>query len=123
MSVLEGFKHLVGAARARIVECSAEELSGLLAADERPLLVDVREPDEYAAGHLPGAVSLPRGVLEFRLPDISSDPDRLIVCYCGSGGRSALAADSLLRIGYRRVLSLAGGIQAWGAAGGSSVRD
>jgi rhodanese-related sulfurtransferase len=123
MSVIEGFKHLVGAARARIVECSADELDGLLAAAEPLVLVDVREPDEYAAGHLPGAVALPRGVVEFRLPDITSDPEQLIVCYCGSGGRSALATDSLLRVGYQRVLSLAGGIQAWSAAGKPVVTD
>ena len=81
------------------------------------LLVDVREPGEGAAGHLPGATLLPRGVLEGKIEALAPDPDQPIVLYCGSGGRSALAAESLKRMGYGRVLSLAGGFAAWRDAG------
>lgn len=116
MDIKQGFAHLVADAKTRIQECSVEELAGLQAAST-PVVVDVREPAEFAAGHVPGAHSMPRGVVELKLPELTADPQALVVLYCGSGGRSALAADSLQRMGYEHVLSLAGGFQAWGAAG------
>jgi rhodanese-related sulfurtransferase len=82
--------------------------------------VDVREPDEYAGGHIPGARSFPRGFLEVRadLEHKKRDPwledrDRKLILYCGGGHRSALAALSLKEMGFRRVLSLAGGWTRW----------
>lgn len=113
---------LVAAARVRITECPvAEARSALLSAD---VVLDVREPDEYAAGHLPGAINIPRGLLEFK---VSATPalekrDLAVVVYCKTGGRSALAACSLHDMGYVSVQSIAGGFDAWVAQGGQVVR-
>ena len=91
------------------------------------VLIDVREPAEYAQGHLPGAINLPRGVLEFQIhahpamacttSEALAVADRELVLYCRTGGRSALAADSLQALGFTRVRSLAGGLTAWRNAG------
>ena len=86
---------------------------------EKAVLIDVCEPDEYAAGHLPGAVHVSRGMLEFKLggtPELSHR-DLKVVLYCKTGGRAALAARSLQDMGYLNVQSLAGGFDAWAAAG------
>lgn len=116
---------LVAAARACIREIDVAAVARGTPGNR--VLIDVREPDEYAAGHLPGAVNLPRGVLEFRIqahPAVAgrtaAAPVRLehpIVLYCLTGGRAALAAASLQRLGFTRVSSLAGGIAAWKQAG------
>lgn len=112
---------LVAAARARIREVSPQEAVTWPAGSVA--IIDVREPEEYAAGHLPGAVNLPRGVLEFRIhahPALACStsqelarPDRPLLLYCLTGGRSALAADSLRQLGFGDVRSLAGGFAAW----------
>ena len=112
---------LVATAKARIQEVSvARAEQAILDAD---VLLDVREADEFAAGHLPGAVLVPRGLLEFKL---SADPalqarDLKVVLYCKTSGRAALAACSLQAMGYRQVQSLAGGFDAWSAAGKAQV--
>lgn len=83
------------------------------------LLLDVREADEYAAGHIPGAIHMSRGMIEFKLssdPRYSS-PDLKIVLYCKTSGRAALAANSLRNMGYAHVLSIPGGYDAWVNAG------
>lgn len=90
--------------------------SAVLAAD---IVIDVREPDEYAAGHLAGAINIPRGLLEFKL---SSTPtlerrDLNVVLYCKTSGRAALAAVAMQSMGYLNVVSVAGGFEAWVAAG------
>lgn len=88
--------------------------------DGKTIILDVREPDEYAAGHLPRAINVPRGVLEFRLsatPELAN-PAADILLYCRTGGRSALAAQSLQRLGYTETMSLAGGYDAWRVHGG-----
>lgn len=83
------------------------------------LLLDVREPDEYQAGHIPGARHIPRGLLEFRMESTPELSDRglSIVLYCKTSGRAALAARSLHDMGYLNVSSIAGGFDAWVAAG------
>lgn len=83
------------------------------------IIIDVREPDEYQAGHLPGAINIPRGLLEFKL---SADPslearDRAILLYCKTSGRAALAAVSMKEMGYLNVTSITGGYDAWHEAG------
>jgi len=83
------------------------------------VLLDVREADEYASGHIPGAVHISRGLLEFKL---SNDPslsarDMKIVIYCKNSGRAALASKALHEMGYLHVQSIAGGFDAWAAAG------
>lgn len=82
-------------------------------------LLDVREADEFHAGHIPGAVNIPRGVLEFKLgndPQLAERGLNLVI-YCKTGGRAALAARALKEMGYLRVQSIAGGFDAWEAAG------
>jgi len=113
---------LVLAAKAQCREVSVDEAqSFLLSADA---VIDVREADEYAAGHLPGAVNLPRGLLEFRL---SATPalekrDLNVVLYCKTSGRAAMAANSMQSMGYLNVVSVAGGYDAWLAAGKPVVK-
>jgi rhodanese-related sulfurtransferase len=84
-------------------------------------ILDVREPAEYAAGHVPGAVNIPRGVLEFKIdahPAFQGDKTTPILVYCQTGGRSALATHALLKLGYGDAVSLAGGFNAWLEQGG-----
>jgi len=108
---------LVAAAKARIQEVAlADAEQALLDAD---VLIDVREQDEYAAGHLPGAIHASRGMLEFKLsgnPALSAR-DLKIVLYCKTSSRAALAACALHDMGYLNVQSIAGGFDAWAAAG------
>jgi len=113
---------LVTAARASITEIAPAAASAALVTAD--LVLDVREPDEYAVGHLPGAVNIPRGLLEFKL---SGSPayerrDLQIVVYCKTGGRAALAACALHEMGYVSVQSVAGGIDAWIAQGGQVAK-
>ena len=112
---------LVLEAKAQIHEVALEEAEAAIRAAD--LLLDVREADEFHAGHIPGAINIPRGVLEFKL---SNDPalcarELNIVLYCKTSGRAALAACSLQAMGYRQVQSLAGGFDAWSAAGKAQV--
>lgn len=112
----DAFLKLAAEARARVREITVEELAreGL---PPGAVLVDVRESDEFAAGRLPGAVHASRGVIEQRVGDLAPDASTPIVCYCAGGNRSALAADSLQRMGYTRVISLKEGFRGWSAAG------
>lgn len=108
---------LVVAAKARVREISITDAEQEIR--DASLLIDVREADEYAAGHLPGAIHMSRGMLEFKL---SSNPamgarDLRIVMYCKTSGRAALAANALQDMGYLNVTSIAGGFDAWVAAG------
>ena len=108
---------LVAAAKARIQEIPlAQTEQAILDAD---VLIDVREADEFAAGHLPGAIHASRGMLEFKLsgnPELSAR-DLKIVLYCKTSGRAALAACALHDMGYLNVKSIAGGFDAWAGAG------
>ena len=116
---------LIAAARAQIRELAPHELLGFLG-NGTPV-VDVREPDEFQDGHIPGAVNIPRGLLEFEVdghPAVAgrraeelSHRERPVVLYCLSGGRSALAAEALKRLGFVAPMSLAGGILGWEGAG------
>jgi rhodanese-related sulfurtransferase len=114
----------VALAKAKVKECAVTDAQDC--ASTGTMLVDIRELNEYQRGHIPGAVYAPRGLLEFEIhrlvaerhPDQQSAPEeRAIVLYCGTGGRSALAAKTLMDLGYRNVRSMAGGIVAWNAAG------
>jgi rhodanese-related sulfurtransferase len=83
------------------------------------VLIDVRKAEEYAAGHLPGAVHMSRGLLEFKMsssPELAAR-DINILLYCKTSGRAALAAVQLQAMGYLKVSSIAGGFDAWLAAG------
>ena len=107
------FLEIVEKARAGVKETTVSEVVARIAVGDSFHLVDVREESEYAAGHVQGAVHIGKGVIErdveAKIPDLDAD----IVLYCGGGFRSALAAESLLRMGYRNVTSMAGGIRGW----------
>lgn len=114
----------VSAALERVEEISPEEALRLLEApgpsEEGWHFVDVREPDEYAAGHVPGAYASPRGFLEVKadLAHPKRDPwladrSKKLILYCGGGNRSALAADTLRQMGFETVRSLAEGWRGW----------
>ncbi len=109
---------LVLEAKKFVKECPASALHQQLAVPGS-LLIDVREPDEYRQGHIAGSLNIPRGMLEFK---ISNEPslqslDRDIVVYCKTSGRAALSVVAMQAMGFRNVLSLAGGFDAWVAAG------
>lgn len=113
---------LVLAAKSQCREVSIDEAQGLLLSAD--VVIDVREADEYAGGHLPGAINLPRGLLEFKLsgtPALESR-DLNVVLYCKTSGRAALAAVAMQSMGYLNVASIAGGFDAWVAAGKSVVK-
>ncbi|WP_455230889.1 rhodanese-like domain-containing protein [Geopseudomonas aromaticivorans] len=108
---------LVAEAKARIHEIDLDAADAAIRAAD--VLLDVREADEFHAGHIPGAVNIPRGLLEFKLsntPELSAR-DLKIVLYCKTSGRAALAACALQEMGYLQVQSIAGGFDAWQAAG------
>ncbi len=111
------FLALVGDAKGRIREISARDLKGKLDRGENFHLIDVREAKEWAAGHLPSARHLCKGILERDIETTVTDFDAEIVLYCGGGFRSALSADNMQKMGYRRVMSLAGGWRGWREAG------
>ncbi|MCH8880432.1 MAG: sulfurtransferase [Planctomycetes bacterium] len=111
------FLRLVNDAKSRITECTVADVKPRLDAGEKFFLVDVREEREYAAGHLPGAAHLGKGVIERDIEQAVPDTATEIVLYCGGGYRSALAADNLQKMGYSNVISMDGGIRAWREAG------
>jgi rhodanese-related sulfurtransferase len=113
---------LVVAARARVQEVGSADAAQAIR--DAGAVIDVREADEFAAGHIPGAIHMSRGVLEFKLsgsPELAAR-DLPLVLYCKSGGRAALAACMLQDMGYLHVRSIAGGIDAWVASGGPLAR-
>ena len=110
---LPEYKQMVDEAKREIKEIDAAELKRMQQSPGDFTLIDVREPDEVAEGAIAGAKPLPRGQLEYKIDSITTDKERPIVCYCGGGGRSALAAQSLKRMGFKKVMSLAGGYKGW----------
>src|SRR5436305_14920573 len=111
------FLQIVNDARSRIRELTIDDVKKKLDAGEAFHLVDVREDHEWAAGHLPGAVHLGKGVIERDVEQKFPDTAAPLVLYCGGGYRSALAADNLQRMGYTNVLSVDGGFRGWKDAG------
>ena len=113
---------LVTLAKTRIQEITLNAVDEAI--QDADVLLDVREAEEYAAGHLPGAIHASRGMLEFKLsssPELSAR-DLKIVLYCKSSGRAALAACALHDMGYLQVKSIAGGFDAWVSAGKPVVK-
>lgn len=115
--------------RGEVAEIDADELRDAMAQSSPPIVIDVREPDERARGHVPGSLAIPAGVLERDIEKKAftggaghiSDTDlaRPVVLYCGGGHRSLLAADRLLQMGFTNVESLAGGFKHWADSGGA----
>ena len=108
-----GFLKIVADAKARIRECTADDVVARRAAGDAFTLIDVREEGEYAAGHAAGAVHIGKGVLERDIEAKVPDPATPLVLYCGGGFRSALATDTLQKMGYTNVISMDGGWRAW----------
>jgi rhodanese-related sulfurtransferase len=108
---------LVTAAKAEIQEVSVAQADDAI--KQADLLIDVREEDEYHAGHIRGAVHIPRGLLEFKLSNDPALEDRSmnIVLYCKNSGRAALSAKAMKEMGYLHVQSITGGFEAWQEAG------
>jgi len=116
-TLMKSAHDLVVAAKGRIREIPAEQAEQAIR--NADLLIDVREGDEYAAGHIPGAVHMSRGMLEFKLssnPDLAAR-DLNMVVYCKTSGRAALACVALQEMGYLHVQSIGGGYDGWIAAG------
>ena len=107
------FLAIVNDAKSRIREIGAPELKKKIESGGDFALIDVRESNEFAAGHLPGALHLCKGIIERDIESAVLDANTEIVLYCGGGFRSALAADNLQKMGYTHVLSLAGGWREW----------
>ncbi|MFA5984540.1 MAG: rhodanese-like domain-containing protein [Methylococcaceae bacterium] len=108
---------LVAQARQQIKEI---DIAQSLAKLDGTLILDVREPAEFSSGHLPNAINIPRGVLEFKIsdhPNFKNKHNDEIIVYCQSGNRSALATVALNQMGYSNALSMIGGFQAWLQAG------
>ncbi|GIW41320.1 MAG: molybdopterin biosynthesis protein MoeB [Candidatus Binatia bacterium] len=111
------FREILEEAKKTVPEWSVDEVRQRLSNGKGFLLLDVREKEEYREGHLPGAVSLPRGFLEMRVEEVVPDKSTPIVAYCAGGTRSLLAAKILKEMGYENVVSMAGGYNAWKNAG------
>ena len=105
------FEQLVNDVKARVQEISPQQAHQQRAAGA--VLIDVREGEEFQKGHAAGATHLSRGILELKIEQAVPDPATPIVCYCGGGSRSALAADSLQKMGYINVASMASGFKGW----------
>jgi rhodanese-related sulfurtransferase len=110
---LPEFAQICEEAKKQIQEIDIAGLKRMQQAGEDFELIDVREADEVQRGTIPGAKALARGILERDIDQITTDRNRKMVLYCGGGNRSALAAVNLQKMGYKNVISLAGGWKAW----------
>lgn len=117
MKHTEAFERLCQDARTRVREITIEELRQRQESGCEFHLFDVREDHEWEAGRIVGSSHLGRGIIERDIEGVVPDHDAQIILYCGGGYRSALAADNLQKMGYRNVISVAGGIRAWREAG------
>ncbi len=117
------YDEILADARREIPEITADEAEKLLAGTDGHVAVDVREKEEFREGHVPGALSLPRGFLEMQVETKVADHDTPLVVYCQSGVRSMLAARQLKTMGYSSVCSMAGGYGDWKGAGHEWEKD
>ena len=107
------FLKLVNDAKKRVKETNVADVKRRIDGGEKFLLVDVREDNEWARGHLPGAVHLSKGIIERDIEQTVPDTNSKLVLYCGGGFRSALVAENLQKMGYTNVISMDGGIRGW----------
>lgn len=107
------FLAIVNDAKKRVKEADFRDIKKRLDAGEKMIVVDTREDNEWAKGHIPGAVHLGKGVIERDVETTIPDKNATLVLYCGGGFRSALAADNLQKMGYKNVISMDGGWRAW----------
>lgn len=107
------FHTLVKDAKKEIQEINSADLNRMQQSGEDFILIDVREKSEADKGMIPTAVHVSRGMLEHDIDKVTTDKDKKLVLYCGGGSRSALASASLKKMGFRNVISLAGGYRGW----------
>jgi rhodanese-related sulfurtransferase len=117
------FLKLVNDAKSRVKETNVAEVKRRMEAGEKFLLVDTREDNEWAKGHVAGAVHMGRGVIERDIEQAIPDPKTKLILYCGGGFRSALVADNLQKMGYTNVESMDGGWRGWLEAGLPTAKD
>jgi rhodanese-related sulfurtransferase len=123
MAHAQQFLKLVNEAKKKVKETNVAEVKRRQEAGEKFLLVDVREDNEWAKGHLPGAVHLGKGIIERDIEQRVPDTDAKVILYCGGGFRSALVADNLQKMGYTNVESMDGGWKGWLEAGLPTAKD
>ena len=116
------FEKLVSDAKKNITEISPQDADSKLSSGEA-VIIDVRDEDEWDEEHIPDAIHLSRGTIELEIEEKVSDPNAVIICHCGGGGRSALAVESLQKMGFKNVRSMAGGLKAWKAAGLPTTKE
>jgi len=117
MEHTEGFLKLVNSAKSNIREISVSDTKEHMSENPNAKLVDVREDHEWEAEHAKGAIHLGKGIIERDIERTIPDQTTEIILYCGGGYRSALAAETLQKMGYTNVLSMAGGWKAWRESG------
>jgi rhodanese-related sulfurtransferase len=117
------FLKLVQDAKKNVKETNVPDVKRRMDAGEKLVLVDVREDNEWAAGHVRGAIHLGKGIIERDIVQQVPDPSAKVILYCGGGFRSALAADNLQKMGYTNVESMDGGWKAWVDAGNPTAKD
>ena len=119
----EGFLKLVNDAKTRVREISVTDTQARLSADPNVQLIDVREDNEWQAGHASGAKHLGKGIIERDIEAQVPDKETELILYCGGGYRSALVADVLQQMGYINTWSMAGGWKAWKDSGAPTTKD
>ncbi len=107
---------------AQVTDISQAELMQRIKADRAGLILDVRSPQEYAEGHVPGAINIPHDQLGSRLAEIGSYKDKDIVLYCASGGRVGIAAKTLQPAGFNKLLHLDGDMNGWRSNGSLPIK-
>ncbi len=113
-----GFLNLVNDAKKRVKETNVAAVKARLDKAEKLNLIDTREDNEWAKGHLPGATHLSKGIIERDVEKTFPDRDAELILYCGGGFRSALPADNLQKMGYTNAISMDGGWRGWNEVGG-----
>jgi rhodanese-related sulfurtransferase len=117
------FLKLVSEAKTRVKETNVAEVKRRMEGGEKLLLVDVREDNEWADGHIPGAVHMGRGIIERDIEAKVPETTTKMILYCGGGFRSALVGDNLQKMGYVNVESMDGGWRGWVEAGLPTSKD
>lgn len=117
------FLKIVNESRARIQEMDFRDVKRRLDAGEKFIFVDTREDNEWQRGHIPNAIHLGKGIIERDIETAVPDKNAPLVLYCGGGFRSALAADNLQKMGYRKVVSMDGGWRGWTEAGFPTAKE
>jgi rhodanese-related sulfurtransferase len=111
------FLKLATEAKKKIKEVTVQDVAEKIKRKEKFFFVDVREDDEFRQSHAEGAIHIGKGVIERDIETIIADKSAEIVLYCGGGFRSALAAEAIMKMGYKNVISMDGGIRGWMEAG------